>query len=209
MTDAGLFLGASLINKMHDTESTAESNTSNMDIMKKLDTLIASMNTNNNELNTKVDGINVKLSELSDNLSKIDNRVTTNEEKIVELEKSVSKNSVRITNVEKDTKDHNDVLKDVQESCKFLSNEYELLKDLPSEFAALKRENVSLKKLNDDLTVRLQNEEISGNKGRQYQRDTHNVKLVGVPRRIRGEIIYCVQSCHSGSGQKGLCCCFN
>ena len=107
----------------------------------------------------------------------------SNEEKVAGLEQTTTRDSIRIANVGKGIQNHTEVLKDVQESCTFLSNSYELLKELPKELAALKHENVLLKKCNDDLTIRLQNEEISGNNGRQYQRDVHNVKLVGIPHQ--------------------------
>jgi hypothetical protein len=181
MIDAGLFLGVSSTNNiMHETDT---SNTTNMDIMEKLDSLIVTMGTNNTNLNAKVDGIDEKLSELSTNLSKLDDRVKSNEEKVAGLEQTTTRDSIRIANVEEGIQNHTEVLKDVQESCTFLSNSYELLKELPKELAALKHENVLLKKCNDDLTIRLQNEEISGNNGRQYQRDVHNVKLVGIPHQ--------------------------
>ena len=69
----------------------------------------------------------------------------------------------------------------MQVSCKFTSDAYEKIKDLPNDVDAIKRENGQLNKANDDLSHKLEAEKIARNTREQYHRTSLNVKLCGVP----------------------------
>ena len=152
-----------------------------MELNAKLDLLLRKTNDNDEKLNRKVDAINNKLTEFSQKLTVIEGKVIKNEENIRSLQAEATKEAVSITNIGLKLAEHKEIIDANSLSCEFISSKYELLKNLPVEIAAIKSENVALKKTIDDVNNALEQEKKSRNREQQYHRTSLNIKLCGVP----------------------------
>ena len=136
---------------------------------------------NKKEIMGKVDSVSNKLSNLTNKMTKVEEKVNSNEKKIEDMLKEQTKHADRLKDLELMLDTNKGSIGDHSNSLQFLSDSYELLKDQPAELEAVKKENVELKKVTDDLLKRLEAEKTARNIEQQYHRTSLNVKLCGVP----------------------------
>ena len=169
-----MLLGVTYIKLLTDGKAVLSSESTKMDLNKRFDDLFAKMNENSKELKDKMDTIDEKLTGISKKIETLDGKVKN-------IETKQTADDIRLTQIEKLLGEYKILINENTDSCKFTSDSYDKIKDLPNDVDAIKRENAQLKKANDDLNNKLKAEKIARNAGEQYHRTSLNIKLCGVP----------------------------
>ena len=160
------------------------SDASGNDVNSKLDLLIGKIDAIDTKLTNQITAIDFKITDLTAKFVNIERDVQSSKEDIKAVKTKQIAHGNCINDIQTNLTEHKTLLDGHTDSCRFLSEEFEKMKVIPSEITQLKKENVLLKAKLDNLNNEFNQETILRNKEQQYHRTSLNVKLCGVPAQL-------------------------